>query len=565
MNDSICIIPARGVSPNLPKRNFKRINGKPLVAYTIESAIECEQISEVYVSTESERLASIAREYGAQVPFLRPESLSEEDVLLPEVISYHVEQIADERTDITISEMTPIVVLQPNVPFRRDHEITEAIETFQLPEYDSVISVSREQNFYWRDIEDSLVPTFEDRSLRTELEPLYQETGSIYVTSTELLADGTRVGDDVGYVVGDKLSAFEVNSVLDLWIAERIAQGPNVVFRVDGGGDIGMGHIYRCLTIAEKLSQRSRTNVTFVCRAAYTAGIEQIEDSQFDYVTVADTEDDSSVILSLNPDIVFFDILNTRKDDVARLQEELAAVVNLEDLAGGLHHADFVINALYEESGDRSNHKSGADYFILRDEFSAESKQIPETAENLLITFGGSDPSNLTTRVLSALEDTVQYLSTTVVLGPGFEHTAAFAELPATIRDNVTVKRAVSDMAELMAWADLAVVSGGRTVYELAAMGTPAIVITQNEREHSRMSVLMEKDVIEYLGEGSSVTEQEISETIEALRTNAEKRKLLSRNGMTYVDGNGTQRVLDIVFESLFGIQATDRNNRPSQ
>ena len=554
MNESICIIPARGVSPNLPKRNFKRINGKPLVAYTIESAIECEQISEVFVSTESERLAAIAREYGAQVPFLRPKSLSEEDVLLPDVISHHIERIADERIDITVNEETPVVVLQPNVPFRRDHEISEAIEMFQLPEYDSIISVSKEQNFYWRDVEGSLVPMFKDRSLRSELEPLYQETGSIYVTSTELLADGTRVGDDVGYVVGDKLSTFEVNSVLDLWIAERIAQGPNVVFRVDGGGEIGMGNIYRCLTIAKKLSQRNQTNITFVCRETYTAGIEKINKSQFECVTVAESEDDSSEILSLDPDIVFFDILNTRKDDVARLQEELAAVVNLEDLAGGLQHADFVINALYEESGDSTNHKSGADYFILRDEFTRESKPIPQTAENLLITFGGSDPSNLTTRVLSALEDTVQEMSTTVVLGPGFEHTEAFAKLPESIVENITIKRAVSDMAELMAWADLAVVSGGRTVYELAAMGTPAIVITQNKREHSRMSVLMEKEVIEYLGEGSSITERKITEAIEALRTDRKKREQLSANGTMYVDGNGTQRVLDIVFESLFGI-----------
>ena len=565
MSESICIIPARGVSPNLPKRNFKRINGKPLVAYTIESALQCEQISEVFVSTESERLASIAREYGAQVPFLRPESLSEEDVLLPEVISHHIERIGDEKAAAEISEETPIVVLQPNVPFRRDHEIPEAIELFQRSEYDSVISVLKEQSFYWRDIEDTLVPTFEDRSLRSELEPLYRETGSIYVTSTELLADGTRVGDDVGYVVGDKLSAFEVNSVLDLWIAERIAQGPNVVFRVDGGGEIGMGHIYRCLTIAKELSQRSRTNITFVCQKTHTAGIEEINESQFEYVTVAESEEHSEAILSLDPDIVFFDILNTQKDDIARLQEELAAVVNLEDLAGGLQYADFVINALYEESGDSSNHKSGADYFILRDEFTKEPKPIPQTAENLLITFGGSDPRNLTTRVLSILEDTVQEMSTTVVLGPGFEHMEAFSELPERILENITVKRAVSDMASLMEWADLAVVSGGRTVYELAAMGTPAVVITQNEREHSRMSVLMEKDVIEYLGEGSAVTDREISEAIEALRTNAERRELLSTNGTTYVDGNGTQRVLDIVFESLFGIQAAERNNRATQ
>lgn len=555
MDSSICVIPARGVSPNLPRRNFKRINGKPLVAYTIESAVESDVISEVFVSTESERLASLATDYGAQVPFLRPDSLSKEDVLLPEVIDHHIQKLDKEVPGVTISTETPIVVLQPNVPFRRDEEIYAAVETFQRPDYDSVISVSREQSFYWREIGNSLIPTFEERSLRSELEPLYQETGSIYVTSRSLLENNTRVGDDVGYVVADKLSAFEVNSVLDLWIAERIAQGLNVVFRVDGGDDIGMGHIYRCLTIAEELSHRSRANITFLSQEDYIAGVKKLEESRFDLITIGEPDDASSIIRSLNPDIVFFDILDTQTDDIAQLQEESAAVLNLEDLDGGLQHADFVINALYEKGGSSSNHKFGADYFILRDEFTSESKSIPEIAENLLITLGGSDPNNLTTRVLSALEDTVQEMSISVILGPGFEHSDEFFDLPEEVLENVTVEKDIPDMAERMEWADMAIVSGGRTVYELAATGTPSVVISQNEREHKRMTVLEENNVLEYLGLCDSVTERDISEAINDLRTSPERRKLLSANGTEYVDGKGTQRVLDIVFESLFGFQ----------
>lgn len=550
MVDPLCIIPARGISAGLPKKNFKKINGKPLVAHTIESAIESERIDTVVVSTESKELSEISKEHGAKVPYLRPAELSEPDVLLSEVIEHSVSELLNQGYEIT--DETPLIILQPNVPFTRPEDIDSAIRQYEQNGNHAVISVVEEQEFFWESSNNHLEPFHDKRVLRSELEPLYRETGSIYVTNRSILADGNRVGEEPSYVVTDKLSAFEVDSLIDLWLAEKIKHGPDIIFRVDGGDEIGMGHVHRCITLARELESAFQSNVTFVTDRCYSGGVKKIQSTNFDAV-VADKDETFEYINSVAPDIIFIDTLDTSSKHIQQLHETSAAVINLEDLGDGADHADYVINALYERDTDKQNQFFGAEYVVVKQEFHEHRSDVRPEVENVLLTFGGSDPSNISTRVLRELGSAELPYQYKLVLGSDFSHDAELDDLPDAIMSQVTVIRNSNHMPELMEWADVAICSGGRTAYELAATGTPALVIAHNAREAERMRDLDTFGAISFLGRADELKTESVTTELVALDQDFDRRVTMSDRATEFIDEGGLQRILDLVYDMMIG------------
>jgi spore coat polysaccharide biosynthesis predicted glycosyltransferase SpsG/CMP-N-acetylneuraminic acid synthetase len=550
MLDPLCLIPARGISTGLPKKNFKTINGTPLVAHTINSALEARRIDDVIVSTESEELAEISKSYGAEAPFLRPPELSEADVLLNEVIDHAITELIEEGYEI--SDERPLVILQPNVPFTRPEDIDAAIRKYEDNGRHAIISVVEERAFFWRTSNDHLEPFHEERELRSELEPLYRETGSIYVTNRSILAAGDRVGDTPSYIVTDRRSAFEVDTLVDFWLAEKIKAGPEIVFRVDGGNEIGMGHIYRCITLARELLNMLEGRVTFVTDNKYEGGVEKLKSTEFDVVTV-ESGDGFEYINNIEPDIIFIDVLDTASKYVRQLRDTSAAVINLEDLGEGAEHADYVINALYEDGNDRHNELFGAEFVVVEQEFKDHWSNINYEVENVLLTFGGSDPSNISTRVITELGSADLSYRYKLVLGPDFLHDEALSEVPDDILSQVDIVRNSNDMPGLMKWADVAICSGGRTAYELAATGTPTLVVAHNEREAQRMQDLDAFGAVVFLGKAEKLEDIMVAEELSSLDAEYSRRVTMSENAKKFVDGSGVQRIMDLVYEMIIG------------
>lgn len=550
MGDPLCIIPARGLSTGLTKKNFKKIDGKPLVGHTIESAMKSQKIDTVVVSTESEELGEISKEYGAKVPYLRPAELSKPDVLLNEVIEHAVAELIDQGYNVT--DETPLVILQPNVPFTRPEDIDTAIKKYERNSSHAIISVLKEHEFFWKSTNNYLEPLQEERVLRSELEPLYRETGSIYVTNRSILAEGDRVGNNPSYIVTNKLSAFEVDSLVDFWLAEKIKQGPNIIFRVDGGDEKGMGHIYRCITLARELETALNSNITFVTDCRYKGGAEKLRSTEFN-VIVTDKTESFNHIRSAEPDIIFIDILDTSDKSIRKLRETSAAVINLEDLGDGAKHADYVINALYQEENNKQNQLFGAEYVVVEQEFHEHRSEIRPNVENVLLTFGGSDPSNLSTTVLKKLGSAELPYEYKLVLGPDFSYNTELDELPDTIASQTMIIRDSNNMPELMEWADVAICSGGRTAYELAATGTPAIAIAHNSREAERMRDLNTFGVVSFLGEADEFKPESVTTKLITLDQDFNRRVEMSNRGKEFVDEGGLQRILNLVHDIMIG------------
>ena len=134
----ICLIPARGGSKGVPGKNIKDLCGKPLIAYTIEAALNAKSVDRVVVTTDDEAIAAVAREYGAEVPFMRPAELASDTAGAVDVYQHAINFLREE----TGEAIEKFMVLLPTAPLRNSKHIDEAIEYFNKTGARTLLSMS---------------------------------------------------------------------------------------------------------------------------------------------------------------------------------------------------------------------------------------------------------------------------------------------------------------------------------------------------------------------------------------------------------------------------------------
>lgn len=188
----IAIIPARGGSKGLPGKNIKLLNEKPLIAYTIEAAIKSKKVDRVIVSTDCDKIAKIALQYGAEIPFIRPDFLATDTASSIDVFKYTCDRL-EKQENISIKNF---IVLQPTSPLRTSKHIDEAITLFKDKKAESVISFCKEVHpiFWHKFINDE--GQFEDVFMvddvknRQDTRATYYPNGAIYVFDKSILETG---------------------------------------------------------------------------------------------------------------------------------------------------------------------------------------------------------------------------------------------------------------------------------------------------------------------------------------------------------------------------------------
>ncbi|ACK64392.1 N-acylneuraminate cytidylyltransferase [Rippkaea orientalis PCC 8801] len=217
---TIAIIPARGGSKGVPRKNVRLLAGQPLIAYSILDCLEAQLVDEVYVSTDDPEIASISQGYGAKI-IHRPLELAGDTASSESALFHGLKELETEG-------ITPelIVFLQCTSPIRTGAEIDQAIEKLQAKDADSLLSVSPSHRFLWQEVDglaQSINYDYRQRPRRQDMQPQYLENGSIYIFKPWVIkALGNRLGGKIVLFEMGEAAAWEIDSLTDFTIIESL-------------------------------------------------------------------------------------------------------------------------------------------------------------------------------------------------------------------------------------------------------------------------------------------------------------------------------------------------------
>jgi spore coat polysaccharide biosynthesis predicted glycosyltransferase SpsG len=325
-----------------------------------------------------------------------------------------------------------------------------------------------------------------------------------------------------------------------------------VAVRVDGGGRLGLGNVYRSLSFVHEmvaLGMALAPNLRFWVGGEDTAS-RVIRDMGFDtdYIGPVNGSGDAhlGLVRQYQPDIVIVDV-PAQPNRTAEFFQSLRAaarpfLVNLSDENTGRHEADLVVEGdIYHAiedtgSGQHPRYLRGVRYCLLNPVFAKMRKDTYRPRKGVLICFGGSDPENLTARAARALADMDEI---TLIVGKGAQPAASYPPHWRVLHD-VTPHH----LAGLMGAHALGIISGGLMQYEAACLGLPCLVIAQNAGQIRASQAFTRTGVHHILGEASSVQEHQIRSACESWINRGQTLEARGRRGMALVDGLGTARVV---------------------
>lgn len=333
-----------------------------------------------------------------------------------------------------------------------------------------------------------------------------------------------------------------------------------LLIRADANVAMGTGHVMRCLALAQAWQDTGSRPVFAMaeCTPAIEARLrsENIEIARIE-ASAGSAQDAAALIEFARAEAAWtvVDGYHFAAEYQRRLKDAGLKLLLIDDLGDAVHYwADVILNqnphsseAMYANRSQDSRLLLGCRYALLRREFAGWrtwQREIPPVARKLLITMGGSDPENVTGTALSALPLLgVDDLETTVVLGGSNPHRGSLEQAASASRKKIRVLTNVSNMPELMAWADLAVSAAGTTCWEMCFLGLPALLIDIAPNQTPVARELNRKGAAVHVG-SSSLTSQQLADALLPLLRSQQRRQEIASSGRRIIDGQGADRVV---------------------
>ena len=540
-------IPAPGNFHSIPRKFVRLLNNKPLIYYSIELSKELTDTENIIVINDDEEIDLVVRRLQVVSFLIRdkkrfPRKFGEKITL----------GLLNELEAKTHKKVDFIIWLGPSSPLLRARDIREAINYLNLDEFDAIFSASEEPQRGWV-YTDTYQPSFREISNSSRDGQLHKETGSFFIMKREAITNKGYIGKTGRPFYLHETHSLEINSFNDWWVAEKLLKRKQILFVVAGYPEIGMGHVYRSLALAQEFNNHE---VQFLCTKESFLAQKHISENLYRTYLQRETESLQEAVLKLSPDLVINDILDTSQNYIVALKEIGVRVVNFEDEGDGAKFADIVINALYEEP-KLSNMLVGYKYFEMREEFFTAPKYcFNENINKVLITFGGADCNNLTLRVLKQILPIAEKerFSVDLITGPGYipqnELKRFLLTINISLQERINwVSNGTKKISEYMAQADFAITSAGRTVYELSLLRIPSIIIAANERELRH--TFGKHAGLKYLGLHSSVSDSSIKNAITDYINFPELRDNISKNLAKFDFNDGKKNITKQILEVL--------------
>jgi len=226
----IAIIPARGDSKSIPKKNIKLLAGKPLIAYPIELAKSVPEIDRVIVSTDSEEIVAIAREYGAEVPFIRPAELALDETPTLPVLQHCVKYLEEKegyKTDV-------IALLFPTNPLLNKEKLKEAIKKIIEENVNTVMVVEQDWGRYWSydDNTKKYLPLYPKVRVNRQLYmPLLKEISAITLNSNFIMNGNKAVDEEnISFIIENSGDVVDIDTTKDWAGAEKVIEKNKITY-----------------------------------------------------------------------------------------------------------------------------------------------------------------------------------------------------------------------------------------------------------------------------------------------------------------------------------------------
>ncbi len=339
-----------------------------------------------------------------------------------------------------------------------------------------------------------------------------------------------------------------------------------ILMRADGSGEIGMGHIMRCIGLAQKLRERGG-QVVFALGMHSDPVVDRLKFEGFECrvldVVPGSIEDSTATITACNSLSVSMVLVDGYHFDGDWLESIAAPGRKLMLWTDYLQSEFLPVDLLLNQNphASKSEHQRaspqariliGLNYAVLRSEFTDHSglRRLRTGVDNLLVTMGGADPAGMTLQVLNALLLNPPAISVTVVAGPANSAYNEINEMASRLTQ-CRVLKSVQNMSSLIAQADLAISAAGTTLWEFAYAGLPTLAVSIAENQEPLGESLGAYGGGVYLGKASEVGETELLDGLNALIDNTLKIEDMSKRMMSWVDGAGAERVARIIEEQL--------------
>jgi UDP-2,4-diacetamido-2,4,6-trideoxy-beta-L-altropyranose hydrolase len=341
-----------------------------------------------------------------------------------------------------------------------------------------------------------------------------------------------------------------------------------LLVRADASTAIGSGHVMRCFALA-KAWQSAGGRVSFftvenIPNLEQRFAREGIEQHRFamEPGSSEDAERTADCAHRLGAAWVVVDGYRFGPDYIHRLKGFGLRVLHLDDDARlDFYEADIALNQNPDASSEMYVKREastrlllGADYVLLRPEFLAapRQRQVEGVAHKILVTMGGSDPENVTLKVLDALAGMAKTdFEAKIVVGGGNPHYALLQDATQKLAGKAHLEESPSNMAPLMTWADIAISAAGGTCWELAFMGVPMILIVLTSDQSPNASAISCQGGALSLGWHANLSPRQIGDSLKSLMDGPERRREMSELGRKLVDGEGAARVVACMQNSL--------------
>ncbi len=535
MKDRCIVIPAIKKNAVIPDQLVKKLAGVMLIERAINTARACAKGCDIIVLTDSEEIGLICDRAG--VRHIRNQALR-----------FKSWDIVEEMRELLRSlarEYRHCIILRASCPLLTWVDLEEAYRRFIDTRAGCLITVKNVRQRLWQAGAESAESLL---ALDNSEKNFVVETRALIILNLEFLRIGkSSPGHAVPFFLKDR--GLEILDYQDWWICERLLARRHVVFVVAGYPAIGMGHVYRALMLAHEISAHK---ITFVCTRQSGLAVENV--ASRDYPVVRQNNEPLwETVLAQRPDLAINDFLNTEKAYMEHLAAGGARCVNFEDSGPGSALADLVINALYEQGKDSPRVRCGPDYFCLRDEFvQARRNPLRQQVRTLLISFGGTDQHNATLRVLNITAPICLAfgIAIRIVAGPGYAHKESLENRLGELGNPlISFTWATNVMSKMMEGADLAVCSAGRTVYELAHMRVPGIVLATHARE-AEHTFARPRNGFAFAGIMAKVTDLRLRNMFLAMLKQKRRARYWERQNRLSFAGN-KERVVGLILDQL--------------